>query len=77
MNESNQPDREKKSISKKWREIIKIIILSVFWIVLMALSFYTYYTIPILIFISWWIIAWVIKAFKGDKHDGSAYDEEN
>ncbi|MCJ7520139.1 MAG: hypothetical protein MUO42_10795 [Anaerolineaceae bacterium] len=63
--------------SSKWREILKIILLSLVWVALMAISFYTYYTIPILIFITWWIVAWVIKASKKDDHDGSAYDDEN
>jgi hypothetical protein len=68
---------EKPAQVNKWKEIVKIIILSVVWIALIVVSFYTYYTIPALIFISWWIIAWIIKILKKDKHDGSAYDEES
>jgi len=57
-------------------EIIKIVALSIVWFFLIILSIYTYYAIPILIFISWWIIVWLFKKLKKDKHDGSPYDEE-
>ncbi len=67
---------EKPAQKNRLLEIIKIIILSLVWILLIIVSFYTYYTIPILIFISWWVIALIIKLLKKDKHDGSAYDEE-
>ena len=62
--------------ANKQKEIIKVALLSILWVGLLALSFLTYYAIPAVIFISWMLIAWGIKAFKGDKKGGSGYDQE-
>ena len=62
---------------KKTSEIVKILLLSVVWLVFLAVSFYTYYTIPILVFLGWWVAAMIIRLSKNDLHDGSAYDEES
>ena len=61
---------------RKKKEIFKILMVAVVWVILLGLSFVTYFTVPGLILLSWLVIAWWIKARKGDKHDGSAYDEE-
>ncbi len=61
----------------KTKEIGKVILLSILWIVLLFLSFLTYYAIPAVIFISWMIIAWMIKVFKKeDDTKGSGYDRD-
>ena len=70
-----QPPTDIDQIRKK-REIFKIAIVAVVWVILLGLSFVTYFTVPGLILLSWLVIAWWIKARKGDKHDGSPYDEE-
>ena len=68
----NLEDRQKKRAS----ETVKIVLLSLLWFCFIILSLYTYYAIPLLVFVSWWIIAWLFKKRKKDKHDGSPYDEE-
>jgi len=78
MVENNQPERDRKENRQKiWAvETVKIVLLSILWFFFIILSLYTYYAIPLLVFISWWIIAWLFKKSKKDKHDGSPYDEE-
>lgn len=58
-------------------EIVKILIISIVWLISLAISFYTYFTIPFLIFLGWWVVALLMKLTKTDLHDGSAYDEES
>ena len=72
MNEKNIVENS----DVKKRETIKIIALSLLWVVLLIISFLTYYAIPAIIFVTWMIIAWLIKAFKADKGGGSGYDRE-
>jgi len=57
-------------------ERLKVILMSFFWLVFFALSFLSYYAIPAVILVSWVIIAWFIKACKGDKPTGSGYDRD-
>jgi predicted butyrate kinase (DUF1464 family) len=57
-------------------ERLKIILMAFLWLVFFALSFITYYAIPAVIFITWAVIAWVVKASKGDQGGGSGYDSE-
>ena len=60
----------------KKKEIGKVILLSILWVVLLVLSFLTYYAIPAVILITWIIIAWIVKSFKGDRDKGSGYDRD-
>lgn len=57
-------------------EQLKVILMSTLWLVFFALSFLTYYAVPAVILVTWAIIAWVIKASKGDQDSGSGYDRE-
>ena len=69
-------DNQENTGENKQKETAKIIILSLLWVVLLIVSFLTYYAIPAIIFATWMIAAWMIKAFKGDKGGGSGYDQE-
>lgn len=60
----------------KKKEIGKVILLSILWVVLLVLSFLTYYAIPAVILITWIIIAWMVKSFKEDRDKGSGYDRD-
>lgn len=60
----------------KKKEIGKVILLSILWVVLLVLSFLTYYAIPAVILITWMIIAWMVKSFKEDRDKGSGYDRD-
>ena len=60
----------------KQKEIGKVILLSILWVILLILSFLTYFAIPAVIFITWIIIAWIVKFFKEDKDKGSGYDRD-
>ena len=73
MNEQNYPDA---SHSQSRHERLKVILMSFLWIIFFLLSFLTYYAIPAVILVTWAIIAWVIKARKGDQDSGSGYDRE-
>lgn len=72
----NHKQSSKETLKQKNRSVFTIVLLSLLWFFLIIFSFYTYYAIPALIFISWWIVAWVLKALKRDKHDGTGYDDE-
>jgi len=61
---------------KRKKHFLEIVVGAIVWIVLAILAFYTWYTIPALIFLTWILIAWGIKIFRGDKKDGSAYDKD-
>lgn len=69
-------DQAEKSGTIKKNALLKMIFMSVLWIVLFALSFITFYAIPAVIFVSWVIIAWLIKAIKADNGGDSGYDSE-
>ena len=72
----NNNEKMEKSAQIKKKEIGKMILFSILWVVLLILSFLTYYAIPAAIFVTWMIIAWAIKAFKKDTGKGSGYDRE-
>jgi thiamine transporter ThiT len=73
MKKDRQPDAPP---GQKKKELLNVILISLLWVVLLVLSFISYYAIPAVVLISWVIIAWLIKAFKGDKGGGSGYDRE-
>jgi len=73
MDKDNKADASCKPKKEEW---LKIILMSLLWLVFFALSFFTYYAIPAVIFASWAIIAWVVKACKADKASGSGYDRD-
>jgi hypothetical protein len=73
-NSENSPGDEKRKLNTA--QIIKFTILMIVWIVLFAISFYFYFSIPFLIFLTWVIAAWLIKLFKADKEGGSGYDRD-
>jgi len=62
--------------SQSRHERLKVILVAFLWIIFFVLSFLTYYAIPAVILVTWAIIAWVIKARKGDQDGGSGYDRE-
>ncbi len=72
----NAQQKQQAPHNQSRHERLKIILMSFLWLVFFALSFLTYYAVPAVIFISWVIIAWVIKARKGDQDCGSGYDRE-
>ncbi|MCD6576619.1 MAG: hypothetical protein J7K66_01235 [Anaerolineaceae bacterium] len=73
MDKEQNPDNTNKI---KQKEIGKVILLSILWVVLLALSFLTFYAIPAVIFITWMIIAWMVKSFKEERDKGSGYDRD-
>jgi len=72
----NEQDKKQMSHNQTRHEQLKVILMSFLWLVFFALSFITYYAIPAVIFITWAVIAWVVKASKGDQGGGSGYDSE-
>ncbi len=74
MPEELPPPKPENKSRVSTREILGLIGISIVWIGLFALSFFTYFSIPFLIFISWIMIAWLIRIFKRDEKEGSGYD---
>lgn len=72
----NTQDNSPAPHSQSRHEQLKVILMSTLWLVFFALSFLTYYAVPAVILVTWAIIAWVIKARKGDQDSGSGYDRE-
>jgi len=72
----DQVQKENNSSTSREKETLKVLCLSLVWLVFFALSFFSYYAIPVVIFVSWAIIAWLIKALKKDKKGGSGYDQD-
>jgi len=77
VNEKYQPDQpQEESNLRKSSEIAKLVVIIIVWISLFILSFFTYFSIPFLIFVTWFIIAAFIKLLKKDEDHGSGYDKE-
>ncbi len=77
VNEKYQPDQPRaESNLRQSSEIVKLVVIIIVWIGLFILSFFTYFSIPFLIFITWFIIAAFIKLIKKDEDNGSGYDKE-
>jgi len=77
VNEKYQPDQPRaESNLRQSSEIVKLVVIIIVWIGLSILSFFTYFSIPFLIFITWFIIAALIKLIKKDEDNGSGYDKE-
>lgn len=75
MKKQETPQTEKRPAMTA-RQIIRLVALTVIWLALFGLSFFTYFSIPFLIFATWFIIAWLLKLFKRDEKGGSGYDRE-
>jgi hypothetical protein len=72
----NQDQKQENHINPNKTENLKIILMSFLWLVFFALSFVTNFAIPAVLLVTWAVIAWVVKACKGDQDSGSGYDRE-
>ena len=77
MSENIQPDQpQEESNPQRFAEILRLVVIAIIWTFLFVLSFFTYFSIPFLIFITWFIIAALIKFFKREEENGSGYDRD-
>jgi fatty acid desaturase len=72
---NDKPDQANPNHPEK-TENLKIILMAFLWLVFFALSFVTYFAIPAVLLVTWAVIAWFVKARKGDQDSGSGYDRE-
>jgi hypothetical protein len=72
----NQDQKQENHINPNKTENLKVILMSFLWLVFFALSFVTYFAIPAVLLFTWAVIAWVVKARKGEQDSGSGYDRE-
>ena len=72
----DQDQKDTNSTTPKKKDVLKLVGMSLLWLAFFALSFFSYYAIPAVIFVTWVIIAWLIKVFKKDKKSGSGYDQD-
>jgi len=72
----NEKDYQAPGDNPSRHERLKVILMSFLWLVFFALSFVTFFAIPAVLFLTWAVIAWIIKIRKCDQDDCSGYDRD-